>query len=84
VGPEAAHAALREPAPTSARSRRFGLCGLAIYNLYLLSCVVHGGVYRPRRLALDEPAFYVLPGLLVLLLVTYVRDRRASRTDGGP
>jgi uncharacterized membrane protein YphA (DoxX/SURF4 family) len=75
---EAAPSAPPAPSPPPAVSRRYGLCGLAIYVLYLLSCVVYGGVYRPRGLELHEPAFYVLPGLLVLLLATYVKDRASA------
>jgi len=54
-------------------------CGLAILVLYLGSAVLHGGVYRPRRIELGEPAFYVLPALLLLPIITFVIDRRRTR-----
>ena len=67
-----------EPAPELASTRLWSLCGLALYGLYLLSCVATGGVYRPRGLEWNQPAFYVLPTLLVLPIVTYVLDRRGG------
>lgn len=54
-------------------------CGLAILVVYLGSAIAHGGVYRPRGIELDEPAFYVLPIVLLLPLVTLVIDQRRVR-----
>ena len=51
-------------------------CGLAIFVLYLGTAVLRGGVYRPRGIELGEPAFYVLPAVLLLPIITYVIDRR--------
>lgn len=65
--------------PELAGTRRWGLCGLAVYGLYLLSCVATGGVYRPRGLAWHQPAFYVLPALLLLPVTTYFLDRHHAQ-----
>jgi uncharacterized membrane protein YphA (DoxX/SURF4 family) len=51
-------------------------CGLGVYVFYLLSCAATGGVYRPRGLEWHQPAFYVLPLLMLLPVVTYFVDRR--------
>ena len=53
-------------------------CGLAILVVYLGSALARGGVYRPRGIELDEPAFYVLPLVMLLPIVTFVIDRRRS------
>ncbi len=42
-------------------------------------CLAHGGVYRPRGVHFDDPAFYVLPTIMLLPLVTLYLDRRAHR-----
>ncbi len=55
-------------------------CGLAILVVYLGSAIAHGGVYRPRGIELDEPAFYVLPIVMLLPLVTLVIDQRRARS----
>lgn len=54
-------------------------CGTAIITLYLGTALVRGGVYRPRGIELDEPAFYVLPALIALPIVTFVIDQRRAR-----
>jgi hypothetical protein len=54
-------------------------CGTAILALYLGTALLHGGVYRPRGIELDEPAFYVLPAAMLLPIVTFVIDRRRAR-----
>jgi hypothetical protein len=54
-------------------------CGLAILVLYLGSAIARGGVYRPRGIELGEPAFYVLPAVMLLPLVTFVIDQRRAR-----
>jgi uncharacterized membrane protein YphA (DoxX/SURF4 family) len=74
---------VRAAAPELAGTRRWGVCGLAVYVCYLLSCAAQGGVYRPRGLAWHEPAFYVLPALLLLPAVTYFVDRRREPIDCG-
>jgi hypothetical protein len=51
-------------------------CGAAIWALYIGLCIAHGGVYRPRGVALDDPAFYVLPVIALLPVVTGFISRR--------
>ncbi len=51
-------------------------CGWAIVIVYLGTALLRGGVYRPRGIELDEPAFYVLPAVLVMPIVTFVIERR--------
>jgi hypothetical protein len=63
-----------EPAPIGLR--RWQICGLAIFLLYVGLCVVHGGIYRPRGVDLANPAFYVLPVIALLPLVTLVLELR--------
>lgn len=58
---------------------RWQWCGTAIIVLYVGLCLVHGGIYRPRGMELDNPAFYVLPTIAMLPVLTYVLDRRARR-----
>jgi len=54
-------------------------CGVAILVVYLGGAFARGGVYRPRGLELGEPAFYVLPAVLVLPIITFVIDQRRAR-----
>jgi uncharacterized membrane protein YphA (DoxX/SURF4 family) len=54
-------------------------CGAAIITLYLGTALIRGGVYRPRGIELDEPAFYVLPAVMLLPILTFVIDQRRSR-----
>lgn len=72
-----------EPNPIPIDGRLWAWCGAAIYGLYLVSCVVHGGVYRPRGMAWGDPAFWVLPLLLILPTVTWMVDRRRFRSRRG-
>lgn len=56
-------------------------CGAAIISLYVGSSIVRGGVYRPRGMEWSEPAFYVMPAVLLVPIVTFVIDqRRHSRS----
>lgn len=59
--------------------RLWGWCGAAILALYLGTALVRGGVYRPRGIELDQPAFYVLPAVMLLPIVTLVIDQRRAR-----
>jgi hypothetical protein len=36
-------------------------------------------VYRPKTIDLSEPAFYVLPAVLLLPILTFVIDQRRVR-----
>ena len=54
-------------------------CGAAIVALYLGAALARGGVYRPRGLELGEPAFYVMPAVMLLPIITLVIDQRRAR-----
>lgn len=54
-------------------------CGLAILVLYLGTALVRGGVYRPKTIDFSEPAFYVLPAVMLLPIITFVIDQRRVR-----
>ena len=62
-------------------TRLWERAGLAVALLYFASCLVHGGVYRPRGADWSEPAFYVLPLVMVVPLVALLAGRRASATS---
>jgi hypothetical protein len=53
-------------------------CGFLMLVIYFGSALARGGVYRPRGIELGEPAFYVMPAMLLLPIITYVIDRRRS------
>jgi uncharacterized membrane protein YphA (DoxX/SURF4 family) len=59
--------------------RRWQWCGAIVVGLYVTACVVHGGVYRPRGIRLDDPVFFVLPAIAFCPLVTLVLDALARR-----
>lgn len=55
-------------------------CGAGILAFYGLTCIVYGGVYRPKGLDLSNPAFYVLPLLALFPIVTLLVElRRRAR-----
>lgn len=62
-----------EAAPVALR--RWIYCGTAMLALYLGSTIARGGVYRPRGMEWSEPAFYVMPVVLLLPILTLVLDR---------
>ncbi|MDX2089630.1 MAG: hypothetical protein SFX73_17375 [Kofleriaceae bacterium] len=68
-----------EPASAPIDMGLWTTCGIAILVVYFGSALAYGGVYRPRGLELDEPAFYVLPTILLLPFITWIIDRRRSR-----
>ena len=70
--------AAMESAPVALRA--WQLCGLAIFVLYVGVCVLHGGIYRPRGVQLDEPAFYVLPAIALAPVVTWLFETFRNRT----
>jgi uncharacterized membrane protein YphA (DoxX/SURF4 family) len=76
-------AAREEPPPPIEHGRR-QWCGDAIFVLYVGTCIAHGGIYRPRGLALGDPAFYVLPAIALLPIVTLALDLRARRRSAAP
>jgi len=54
-------------------------CGGAVLALYLSVCAYSGGIYRPRGVELDTPAFWVFPVMLLLPITTFVIDRARYR-----
>jgi hypothetical protein len=54
-------------------------CGVAMLALYLGSAIAYGGVYRPRGMELDNPAFYVMPAVMLLPIITFVIDQRRAK-----
>jgi hypothetical protein len=65
-----------EPIAAPIDLRLWARCGLGILVLYLGSAIVNGGVYRPRGIELHEPAFYVMPAVMLLPIITFVIDQR--------
>jgi uncharacterized membrane protein YphA (DoxX/SURF4 family) len=53
--------------------------GLAVALSYFVSCLIQGGVYRPRGAEWNQPAFYVMPAIAVIPLVTWLIDRGRHR-----
>jgi hypothetical protein len=76
---DARHELALEPIAAPIDLRLWGRCGFAMLALYLGTALVRGGVYRPRGIELDEPAFYVLPAVMLLPLITFVIDQRRAR-----
>lgn len=68
----------REVTPSPIDLRPWMWCGAAIWALYIGVCVAHGGVYRPRGADLGNPAFYVLPTIALLPVVTWYLTRRRT------
>lgn len=54
-------------------------CGTAILLVYLAASLLHGGIYRPRGVELDNPAFYLLPFIALFPFVTWRIDRARYR-----
>jgi len=52
------------------------ICGAVVWVLYLGLCLAHGGVYRPRGMAMREPGFYVLVAIAFSPVVTWFVTRR--------
>ena len=74
------------PAPTQETSvdlRLWTRCGLGIIAVYIVACLLEGGIYRPRRLEFHEPSFWVFPVLMALPIITGLVERRALRTSLG-
>jgi uncharacterized membrane protein YphA (DoxX/SURF4 family) len=78
--PDDARGSMDEPFASSIQApihlRLWERCGLAIVALYIGACLVMGGVYRPKGMELDQPAFYVMPAILLLPVVTLILDQR--------
>jgi uncharacterized membrane protein YphA (DoxX/SURF4 family) len=56
------------------------LCGAGILALYGATCAISGGIYRPKGMDLDNPAFYVFPVIALFPVVTLaIEQRRRAR-----
>jgi len=69
------------PATAVIDLRLWAQCGLAILVLYLGTALLRGGVYRPKAIDLGEPAFYVLPAVMLLPILTFIIDQRRARRN---
>ncbi len=57
-------------------------CGIGILAVYGLSCLLYGGVYRPKGMDLSHPAFYALALILLFPIGTFlVEQRRRGRNS---
>ena len=60
-------------------------CGVVILGLYLAVTALSGGIYRPVGVELQNPAFYILPLIALLPVVTFaVEQRRRRRARSAP
>lgn len=67
------------PAAEHIDTRLWARAGLAVALLYFASCLLHGGVYRPRGADWSEPAFYILPVVMLVPLLALLLDRARRR-----
>jgi uncharacterized membrane protein YphA (DoxX/SURF4 family) len=67
------------PLPELVDRRLWGRCGVAIAAVYGVVTLSQGGVYRPRGVELDNPAFYLLPAIVLFPIVTWLIDRTRYR-----
>lgn len=70
----------REPAEPPIDLGLWRRCGAAILILYLGITAMSGGVYRPRGVELDNPAFWMLPLIAMLPIVTLVIEQLRRRS----
>jgi len=66
-------------APTTSTSIDLSLwraCGAGILAFYGLTCILYGGIFRPKGVDLSSPAFYVMPVILLFPIVTLVVEQR--------
>ena len=69
----------RPAVPPPIDRRLWIYCGVAVLATYLLLCLVLGEVYRPRRPSPDSAAYYVLPALALMPVLTFLLERRRRR-----
>lgn len=65
------------PSPVDIRMWRS--CGLAILALYVAVTALSGGIYRPKTIELDNPAFYILPLIALFPIATFAIEQRRRR-----
>ncbi len=56
-------------------TKSWAVCGIVILGIFLLSCIAHGGVYRPRGFEPTEPSFYMMPAAVLACVVTWMQLR---------
>ncbi|MCA9577924.1 MAG: hypothetical protein R3B40_23925 [Polyangiales bacterium] len=56
--------------------------GVVVIVLYLGTCAIGGGIYRPRGVELDNPAFYVFPLIAAVPIVALAIERRRQSRGG--
>lgn len=54
-------------------------CGIAIVAIYVGACAAMGGVYRPKGMAMSEPAFYVMPAIFLMPIIALIIDQHRQR-----
>ena len=59
------------------------VCGTGILAFYGLSCILYGGVYRPRGTDLENPAFYVLVMIALFPVLTLLVEQRRRACSPG-
>lgn len=82
--PGSGHPPAPEPEdPLPIDLRLWGICGAGILVLYFGVCAYSGGIYRPKSVELDNPAFYIFPLIALFPVVTYVIEHRRRKRHGG-
>jgi len=76
VADDAPREALVPPAVDVALWQR---CGIAVLAVYLSVCAYSGGVYRPKGIEPDNPAFYIFPLIMLFPVVTFAIEQRRRR-----
>ena len=72
-----------DPAPLPIEVPLWRAGGASILLVYLLLTALAGGVYRPKGIDLGNPAFYTLPVVALVPLVTWaIEVRRRKRSSG--
>lgn len=67
------------PLPELVDRGLWGRCGIAMVLVYGVVTLSQGGVYRPRGVELGNPAFYLLPAIVLFPIVTWLLDRARYR-----
>ena len=54
----------------------WGACGAGVLAFYGLTCIIYGGIYRPKGVDLSHPAFYVLLFVTLFPIATLLLEQR--------